>query len=68
MSNNNPCEGCGYHWYDEELGYETCHYPENEPHQWAPCEANEESERIAREEEEWEHFKRQIEEEYRDED
>lgn len=23
--NNNPCFNCGYRWYDEDLGYETCH-------------------------------------------
>lgn len=61
---NNHCFNCGYCWYDEDLGYETCHYPEDEPHEWAPCEANEEADRIAMEQEEWEQFKRQIEEEY----
>ena len=61
------CRNCGYYWYDEVEGFEMCHYPEDEPHQWAPCEADEESDRIAREQEEWENFKRQIEEEYTDE-
>lgn len=61
------CENCGYYYYDEIEGFEMCHYPESEPHEWSPCEADEEAERIAREEEEWENFKRQIEEEYADE-
>lgn len=60
------CRNCGYYWYDKSEGFEMCHYPEDEPHQWAPCEADEESDRIAREQEEWENFKRQIEEEYAD--
>ena len=59
---NNPCFNCGYHWYDEDLGYETCHY--EGPHEWSPCEAADEADRIAREEEEWEEEKRQFEEEY----
>lgn len=49
----NPCFNCGYNWYDEDLGYESCHYPEDEPHEWAPCELAEEDERQAREEEYW---------------
>lgn len=61
---SNQCFNCGYQWYDEDLGYETCHYPESEPHEWAPCEANEEAERIKRERQELEDEKRQIEEEY----
>ena len=60
----NPCINCGYHWYDGDLGYETCHYPEDEPHEWSPCEANDEADRIARENEEYEEFKREIEDEY----
>lgn len=61
---NNECFNCGYHWYDEDLGYETCHYLEDEPHEWSPCEAQEEADRIAREREEYEDFIRQIEGEY----
>lgn len=57
-------DGCGYYYYDEVDGYETCHYPDTEPHEWSPCELADEDERRAREEEEWETFKRQIEEEY----
>ena len=59
-----PCINCGYHWYDGDLGYETCHYPEDEPHEWSPCEAADEADRIERERQEWEEEKRQIEEEY----
>lgn len=62
MSNNNPCTNCGYHWQEEWETFPSCHY--EGPHEWSPCEANEEAERIAIEQEEWEDFKRQIEEEY----
>ena len=65
---NNRCFNCGYYWYDEDLSYETCHYPEDEPHEWSPCEAADEADRIEMERREYEDFKRQIEEEYRDED
>lgn len=65
---NNHCFNCGYCWYDEDLGYETCHYHEDEPHEWSPCEAADEADRIEMERREYEDFKRQIEEEYRDED
>ena len=64
MSKKNPCFNCGYYWYDEAEGFEMCHYPEDEPHEWSPCEAQDEADRIAREEAEWEEEKRQIEEEY----
>ena len=64
---SNPCFNCGYNWYDEDLGYETCHYPEDEPHEWAPCEAQDEADRIAMEDEEYQNFIRQIEEEYENE-
>ena len=60
----NDCKNCGYFWYDEAEGFEMCHYPEDEPHQWAPCEANEESDRIAREEEFHRREMEIIEEEY----
>lgn len=51
-------DGCGYYYYDEIDGYETCHYPDTEPHQWSPCELADEDERRAREEE---YYRRQIE-------
>lgn len=51
-------DGCGYYYYDEIDGYETCHYPDTEPHQWAPCELAAEDERREREEE---YYRRQIE-------
>lgn len=60
----NECRNCGYFWYDEAEGFEMCHYPEDEPHEWSPCEAQEEDDRIAREKAEWEEEKRQIMEEY----
>ena len=64
MRKNNPCENCGYYYYDECNGFEMCHYPEDEPHEGSPCEAADEADRTAREEAEWEEEKRQIEEEY----
>ena len=63
----NPCFNCGYYWYDNDIGFETCHYPETEPHEWAPCEAKDEADRIEMERQEYEDFIRQIEEEYADE-
>lgn len=61
----NLCENCGYHWQEDYESFPSCHY--EGPHQWSPCEAADEADRIARENEEWEDFKRQIEEEYADE-
>ena len=59
---SNPCENCGYHWQEEWESFPSCHY--EGPHQWAPCEANDEANRVAMEREEYENFKRQIDEEY----
>ena len=42
-----------------------CHYPEDEPHQWAPCEQAEDDARREREKEYWERIIRQ--EEYENE-
>ena len=61
----NLCENCGYHWQEDYESFPSCHY--EGPHEWSPCEAVDEADRIARENEEWEDFKRQIEEEYADE-
>lgn len=61
----NPCENCGYHWQEEWENFPSCHY--DGPHEWSPCEAADEADRIERERLEWEEEKRQIEEEYRDE-
>lgn len=36
----NPCFNCGYCWYDEREGYETCHYPYDDND--APCNYDEE--------------------------
>ena len=30
------CQYCGYYWYNEEFGRETCNYWG--PDEWAPCE------------------------------
>ncbi len=59
------CENCGYYWYDEAEGFNMCHYPEDEPHQWAPCEQAEDDARREREKEYWERIIRQ--EEYENE-
>lgn len=53
---SNPCFNCGYNWCDEGDKYPTCHY--EGPHEWSPCEADDEAERIAREREEYEEFVR----------
>ena len=58
------CENCGYYYYDEVEGFEMCHYPEDEPHEWAPCEAADEADRIEREREMWEEEERKILEDY----
>lgn len=68
MEKSNPCFNCGYNWQEPWESFPTCHYPEDEPHEWAPCEAADEEDRIAREEAEWEDFVKSIEEEYSDDD
>lgn len=65
MSNNNPCTNCGYHWQEDWENFPSCHY--EEPHEWSPCEAADEADRIEMERQEYEDFVRQIEEEYADE-
>lgn len=32
------CKNCCYYWKEDTEFYAQCHYPENEPSQWAPCE------------------------------
>lgn len=56
------CKYCGCYWQEPDEFFPTCHY--EGPHEWSPCEAQEEADRIAREKAEWEEEKRQIEEEY----
>lgn len=68
MEKTNPCFNCGYNWQEPWESFPTCHYPEDEPHEWAPCEAADEADRIAREEAEWEEEIRMMEEEFRDDD
>ena len=62
---NNPCENCGYYWQEEWADYPSCHY--EGPHEWSPCEAADEADRIERERQEWEEEKRQMAEEYAEE-
>lgn len=61
----NLCENCGYHWQEDYESFPSCHY--EGPHEWSPCEAADEADRIERERQEWEDEKRQIEEAYADE-
>ncbi len=37
------CDGCGYFYQDPngEDNYYKCHYPDNEPSAWAPCNQDE---------------------------
>lgn len=59
------CSDCGCYWQDEDESYPTCHY--EGPDDWSPCVQADEDDRRAREEAEYEDFKRQIEEEYAEE-
>lgn len=58
------CKECVYCYKGDDDRYPTCHY--EGPHEWSPCEQEEENDRIARERREEEEFRRQIEEEYSD--
>lgn len=62
----NPCTNCGYHWQEDWESFPSCHY--EGLHQWSPCEAADEADRIEMERQEYEDFVRQIEEEYSYED
>jgi hypothetical protein len=64
MEKINPCFNCGYNWQEPWESFPTCHY--EGPHEWSPCEAADEANRIAREEAEYEEFIKSIEEEYCD--
>lgn len=62
MKNINPCENCGYHWQEDWESFPSCHY--EGPHEWAPCEAEDEADRIESERREEEELQRQMLEEY----
>lgn len=62
MKNINPCKNCGYHWQEDWESFPSCHY--EGPHEWAPCEAEDEADRIERERREEEEFQRQMLKEY----
>ena len=55
---NNPCENCVYHWQESWERFPSCHYLG--PHEWAPCEAEDEADRIRREKEEEDEEKERI--------
>ena len=55
------CSDCGYYWQWKGEDYPTCHY--EGPDEWSPCVQADEDDWRAREKEEYEEFKRQIEEE-----
>lgn len=40
----NPCENCGYYWREGYEKFPSCHF--DGPHEWAPCEAADEADRI----------------------
>ena len=51
---SNPCKNCGYRWQEEWESFPSCHY--EGPHEWSPCEAEDEANRIERERREYEEF------------
>lgn len=59
---NNPCENCGYHWQEDYESFPSCHY--EGPHEWSPCEAEDETNRIERERQEYDELVRRIETNY----
>lgn len=57
------CVDCGYYWKEENEDYAQCHFVPYFPEDYSPCEQEDIDRHREIEEQEWEDFKRQIEEE-----